>query len=178
MQELRRVRSGVVGERDHMVTMHDVLDAQYLYDHHRDESYLRRVVFPLEKLLTSHKRLVMKDSAVGCAGGARSIRSVLVIPITYITRWFYTFYMSPAHSIWCLWCHTLPTCSIRALSIPCVPLCRPQFHTSLLIESIRYLYDAPIYICSLYITDSIWHPIPYGTHTICSLPVLYFPFCR
>ncbi|EDL84960.1 dyskeratosis congenita 1, dyskerin, isoform CRA_a [Rattus norvegicus] len=64
MQELRRVRSGVVGERDHMVTMHDVLDAQYLYDHHRDESYLRRVVFPLEKLLTSHKRLVMKDSAV------------------------------------------------------------------------------------------------------------------
>lgn len=65
MQELWRVRSGVVGERDHMVTMHDVLDAQYLYDHHRDQSYLRHVVFPLEKLLTSHKRLVMKDSAHG-----------------------------------------------------------------------------------------------------------------
>lgn len=47
-----------------MVTMHDVLDAQWLYDNHKDESYLRRVVYPLEKLLTSHKRLVMKDSAV------------------------------------------------------------------------------------------------------------------
>lgn len=47
-----------------MVTMHDVLDAQWLYDKHKDESYLRRVVYPLEKLLTSHKRLVMKDSAV------------------------------------------------------------------------------------------------------------------
>lgn len=54
--------------QDHMVTMHDVLDAQWLYDNHKDESYLRRVVYPLEKLLTSHKRLVMKDSAVssGC----------------------------------------------------------------------------------------------------------------
>lgn len=65
------MRSGVVGERDHMVTMHDVLDAQYLYDHHRDQSYLRRVVFPLEKLLTSHKRLVMKDSAWAHPGGTQ-----------------------------------------------------------------------------------------------------------
>ncbi|KAM3827425.1 H/ACA ribonucleoprotein complex subunit DKC1 isoform 2-T3 [Vipera latastei] len=64
MQELRRVRSGVMGEKDHMVTMHDVLDAQWQYDHNKDESYLRRVIFPLEKLLVSHKRLVMKDSAV------------------------------------------------------------------------------------------------------------------
>lgn len=31
MQELRRVRSGVTSENDHMVTLHDVLDAQYLY---------------------------------------------------------------------------------------------------------------------------------------------------
>uniref|UniRef100_A0A6J0UJW0 H/ACA ribonucleoprotein complex subunit DKC1 n=1 Tax=Pogona vitticeps TaxID=103695 RepID=A0A6J0UJW0_9SAUR len=64
MQELRRVRSGVMGEKDHMATMHDVLDAQWQYDNNKDESYLRRVIYPLEKLLTSHKRLVMKDSAV------------------------------------------------------------------------------------------------------------------
>lgn len=47
-----------------MVTMHDVLDAQWQFDHNKDEAYLRRVIFPLEKLLVSHKRLVMKDSAV------------------------------------------------------------------------------------------------------------------
>ncbi|XP_044161670.1 H/ACA ribonucleoprotein complex subunit DKC1-like isoform X2 [Bufo gargarizans] len=64
MQELRRVRSGVLGEKDNLVTMHDVLDAQWHYDNNKDEKYLRRVVFPLEKLLVSHKRLVMKDSAV------------------------------------------------------------------------------------------------------------------
>lgn len=44
--------------------MHDVLDAQYLYDHFNDESYLRRIIRPLEALLISHKRVVVKDSAV------------------------------------------------------------------------------------------------------------------
>ena len=32
------------------------------------ESYLRRTIKPLEALLTSHKRLVVKDSAVSIAG--------------------------------------------------------------------------------------------------------------
>ena len=50
-----------------MVTMHDVMDAQYQFDHHKDESYLRRVIMPLEKLLVSHKRIILKDSAVSRA---------------------------------------------------------------------------------------------------------------
>lgn len=36
MQELRRVRSGALTENDGIVTMHDVLDAQWLYDNTRD----------------------------------------------------------------------------------------------------------------------------------------------
>lgn len=36
MQELRRVRSGALSENDSMVTMHDVLDAQWVYDNTRD----------------------------------------------------------------------------------------------------------------------------------------------
>uniref|UniRef100_A0A251RW40 Putative pseudouridine synthase II n=1 Tax=Helianthus annuus TaxID=4232 RepID=A0A251RW40_HELAN len=43
MQELRRVRSGIMGEKDNMITMHDVMDAQWMYDNYRDESYLRRI---------------------------------------------------------------------------------------------------------------------------------------
>jgi H/ACA ribonucleoprotein complex subunit 4 len=46
MEELRRVRSGIMGENQYMVTMHDVLDAQFRYDKYKDESYLRRVVLP------------------------------------------------------------------------------------------------------------------------------------
>ncbi|KAG7511015.1 H ACA ribonucleoprotein complex subunit DKC1 [Solea senegalensis] len=81
MQELRRVRSGVLGEKDNVVTMHDVLDAQWQFDHNKDESYLRRVIFPLEKLLVSHRRLVMKDSSVNaiCYGAKIMLPGVLRI---------------------------------------------------------------------------------------------------
>ncbi|VDD91028.1 unnamed protein product [Enterobius vermicularis] len=79
MQELRRVRSGISGEADQLVTMHDVLDAQYLYDHFNDESYLRRIIRPLEALLISHKRVVVKDSAVNaiCYGAKILLPGVL-----------------------------------------------------------------------------------------------------
>ena len=79
MQELRRVRSGILGEKDNMVTMHDVMDAQWVYDNFRDESYLRRVIMPLEVILTSYKRLVVKDSAVNaiCYGAKLMIPGLL-----------------------------------------------------------------------------------------------------
>ncbi|KAJ6847256.1 H/ACA ribonucleoprotein complex subunit 4-like [Iris pallida] len=79
MQELRRVRSGILGERDNMVTMHDVMDAQWLYDNMKDEAYLRKVVMPLETLLTSYKRVVVKDSAVNaiCYGAKLMVPGLL-----------------------------------------------------------------------------------------------------
>jgi H/ACA ribonucleoprotein complex subunit 4 len=40
MQELRRVRSGAMSENDDMVSMHDVMDAQWLYDNTRDGTFL------------------------------------------------------------------------------------------------------------------------------------------
>ena len=55
---------GTNDECSGLATMHDVLDAQWLYDNHKDESYLRRVIKPLEALLTDHKRIIIKDSAV------------------------------------------------------------------------------------------------------------------
>ncbi|KAG5513192.1 hypothetical protein PMAC_001562 [Pneumocystis sp. 'macacae'] len=79
MQELRRVRSGCLTEMDGMVTMHDVLDAQWEYDNTRDEKYLRRVIRPLESLLVSYKRIVVKDSAVNaiCYGAKLMIPGLL-----------------------------------------------------------------------------------------------------
>jgi H/ACA ribonucleoprotein complex subunit 4 len=79
MQELRRVRSGAMAEADAMVTLHDVLDAQWTLDNGKDESYLRRVVRPLEVLLLGHKRVVVKDSAVNaiCYGAKLMIPGLL-----------------------------------------------------------------------------------------------------
>ena len=47
-----------------MVTLHDVLDAKWLLDNHQDEVYMRRTVKPLEAMLLSHKRIIMKVSLV------------------------------------------------------------------------------------------------------------------
>ena len=79
MQELRRVRSGAMGEEDGLVTMHDVMDAQWVYDNTKDESYLRHVIRPLESLLTGYKRIVVKDSAVNavCYGAKFMIPGLL-----------------------------------------------------------------------------------------------------
>ncbi|PWN95532.1 putative rRNA pseudouridine synthase [Tilletiopsis washingtonensis] len=79
MQELRRVRSGALSENDNIVTMHDLLDAQWLYDNQRDESYLRRVIRPLESLLVGYKRIVVKDTAVNavCYGAKVMIPGLL-----------------------------------------------------------------------------------------------------
>eukprot|EP00899_Mesostigma_viride_P023446 jgi/Mesvir1/4286/Mv22244-RA.1 len=79
MQELRRVRSGIMGEKDNLVTMHDVLDAQWMYDNFKDDSYLRRIIMPLERLLINYKRVVVKDSAVNavCYGAKLMIPGLL-----------------------------------------------------------------------------------------------------
>ncbi|KAF2275172.1 putative rRNA pseudouridine synthase [Westerdykella ornata] len=79
MQELRRVRSGAMDESQGMVTLHDVLDAQWMQDNNRDESYLRQVISPLESLLTSYKRIVVKDSSVNaiCYGAKLMIPGLL-----------------------------------------------------------------------------------------------------
>jgi len=79
MQELRRVRSGAMGEDDGIVTLHDLLDAQWVMDNTRDETYLRRVIRPLESLLTTYKRIVVKDSAVNavCYGAKLMIPGLL-----------------------------------------------------------------------------------------------------
>ena len=66
-------------ENRHLCTMHDVLDAQHHFDATKDESYLRRVVLPLEILLTGFKRLVVKDSAVNaiCYGAKLMLPGLL-----------------------------------------------------------------------------------------------------
>jgi H/ACA ribonucleoprotein complex subunit 4 len=79
MEELRRSRSGHVSENDFLSTMHDVLDAQWLYANEKDETYLRNVIHPLESLLTQYKRIVVKDSAINaiCYGAKLMVPGLL-----------------------------------------------------------------------------------------------------
>lgn len=55
--------------------MHDLLDAQWKYDNYKDESYLRRVILPLEVMLTNMKRIAIKDSSINAiCYGAKLMR--------------------------------------------------------------------------------------------------------
>jgi len=79
MQELRRIRSGNVTEKDGLATMHDVLDAQWCLENENDERYLRRVILPLEVSLLKYKRIMIKDSTVNaiCYGAKLMIPGLL-----------------------------------------------------------------------------------------------------
>eukprot|EP01013_Petalomonas_cantuscygni_P006278 TRINITY_DN1721_c0_g1_i2.p1 TRINITY_DN1721_c0_g1~~TRINITY_DN1721_c0_g1_i2.p1 ORF type:complete len:582 (+),score=193.28 TRINITY_DN1721_c0_g1_i2:105-1850(+) len=79
MAELRRTRSGFVGEMDGLSTLHDVLDSSVEYSRESNEAYLRRVVLPLETLLRGYPRIVVKDSCVAalCYGAKCMLPGVL-----------------------------------------------------------------------------------------------------
>lgn len=79
MDELRRVRSGHHEETDGLATLHEVLDAQHELTRAQDETALRRIVRPLESLLTQHRRIIVKDSAINaiCYGAKIMLPGVL-----------------------------------------------------------------------------------------------------
>lgn len=79
MAELRRTRSGFLTAKTNMVTLHQVLDACWLYKERGDDSYLRKVVMPLEFLLIKMKKVIIKDSAVNaiCHGAPVLIQGVI-----------------------------------------------------------------------------------------------------
>jgi len=79
MEELRRCRTGNVTEHDNIVTMHDILDAMWLYKNKKEDWYLRQVVSPCELILTGHKRIVVKDTTVNalCYGAKLMLPGVL-----------------------------------------------------------------------------------------------------
>lgn len=72
MFDLRHVRSGLLDENTNLATMHDILDAHWLFKTRCDERYLRKIIIPLEYFLVKYKRIVVKESAVGalCYGAS------------------------------------------------------------------------------------------------------------
>lgn len=63
MAELRRTRTAAVTEKD-LVSLHDLRDAWEWYKEDGDEAELRRVVWPMERLLAHLPKVVVRDSAV------------------------------------------------------------------------------------------------------------------
>ncbi|MGE4275011.1 MAG: RNA-guided pseudouridylation complex pseudouridine synthase subunit Cbf5 [Candidatus Methanomethylophilaceae archaeon] len=77
MEELRRTRSGVMGEEE-AVSLHDLKDAYVLWQQHGREDWLRSMVRPLEALLEPLPKVVAKASSVDalCHGADLNVPGV------------------------------------------------------------------------------------------------------
>jgi tRNA U55 pseudouridine synthase TruB len=64
MAELRRTRAGPYTEDENLVKLQDLADAQAYYKEKKDETWLRKVVLPVETAVRLLPKVYIKDSAV------------------------------------------------------------------------------------------------------------------
>lgn len=79
MQELRRTRVGPFVEDESLVTMHDLSYMFSRWQETKDESWLRRFVYPMERALDLMPKIFVRDSAVDalCHGAHLTAPGVL-----------------------------------------------------------------------------------------------------
>ncbi|MFQ6135333.1 MAG: RNA-guided pseudouridylation complex pseudouridine synthase subunit Cbf5 [Nitrososphaerales archaeon] len=79
MVELRRSRVSNLGEKDGLVRLHDLADAVYEWRENGSEEKIRRLIQPVEDMVSSLKKMVIRDSAVSaiCHGAQLAAPGVL-----------------------------------------------------------------------------------------------------
>ena len=81
MIELRRTKVSNLKEKDGLVKMHDLFDAVYEWKKNKSEDKLIRLIQPVEKMLSSLKMIIIRDSAVSaiCHGAQLAVPGVLQV---------------------------------------------------------------------------------------------------
>lgn len=64
MLELRRTRVGKFKENQNLISLQNLKDAYSIYLEEGEEKYLRRMIFPLEKMVEHIPKIYVRDSAV------------------------------------------------------------------------------------------------------------------
>ena len=85
MRELRRVAVSCFTE-DETVTLQDVADAYYVWRKHGDDTYLRRVLLPIEEVARHLPKIWVRDSAVDalCHGAPLAAPGVAKFEIPFL----------------------------------------------------------------------------------------------
>lgn len=80
LSELRRTIAGNLIESE-SVKLQDVLDSFVFWRENNDESYIRKIIYPMEKMLENIPKLVIRDSAVDavCHGADLAIPGVVEV---------------------------------------------------------------------------------------------------
>jgi len=81
MQELRRTKSGPFRENETLITLQDLRDAYVEWKENGNESFLRKVIRPMEFGLSHLPRIVIRDNAVDsiCHGAGLAAPGVLSV---------------------------------------------------------------------------------------------------
>jgi len=64
MQELRRIASGPFKEDSSLATLHKLKDSYDIWLESGDETFLRKVIQPMERLVENMPKIFVRDSAV------------------------------------------------------------------------------------------------------------------
>ncbi len=64
MLELRRTKAASLSEKDNLVNLVDVKDSYYIWENFGDESYLRKVILPVEKAVNHLPKIYLDDVAI------------------------------------------------------------------------------------------------------------------
>jgi H/ACA ribonucleoprotein complex subunit 4 len=81
MLELRRTRVGRFREDNSLVSLQNVKDAYKIYIDEGDESYLRKIILPMEKMVSHVPKIYIRDTAVDaiCHGADLAAAGVCLI---------------------------------------------------------------------------------------------------
>ncbi|MHA1693794.1 MAG: RNA-guided pseudouridylation complex pseudouridine synthase subunit Cbf5 [Candidatus Helarchaeota archaeon] len=81
MRELRRTRVGPFKENDNLFNLQDIKDAYEFYIEEGDETYLRKIILPMEYALTGMPKIIVRDSAVDalCHGAKLTAPGILKV---------------------------------------------------------------------------------------------------
>ena len=64
MLELRRTRVGDFKESDNLITLQDLKDAFTIYSTEGNNYYLKKLIFPMEKMVSHLPKIYVRDTAV------------------------------------------------------------------------------------------------------------------
>jgi len=64
MLELRRTRVGNFTENDNLITLQNLKDAYTIYQLENDDHYLKKIIFPMEKIVSHLPKIYIRDTAV------------------------------------------------------------------------------------------------------------------
>ena len=81
MLELRRTRVGKFREEDNLVTLQNLKDAFVKYQKEGNENYLRKFIFPMEKMVEHIPKIFIRDTAVDaiCHGAALAAAGICYV---------------------------------------------------------------------------------------------------